>query len=156
MRIFVLTATYELRVSRKNHLRDHPTCKTSYEWCTRELSQVDHNVWRRSFFSDFLDLDVSVILGSTLGPLLFLGYINNFRTCTSMLSALFADDTSGRAKGYVLQDVISYVNLELQKVANWFLANKMSLNDSKTKYIIFRTYNKPVDPQIRNVIYNCT
>ncbi len=25
MRIFVLTATYELRVIRKNHLRDHPT-----------------------------------------------------------------------------------------------------------------------------------
>ncbi len=25
MRIFVLTATYELRVSRKNQLRDHPT-----------------------------------------------------------------------------------------------------------------------------------
>jgi hypothetical protein len=73
-----------------------------------------------------------------------------------MFSALFADDTSGWAKGYVLQDVISYVNLELQKVANWFLANKMSLNDSKTKYIIFRTYNKPVDPQICNVVYNCT
>jgi|LakMenE18May11ns_1017448.scaffolds.fasta_scaffold9091994_1 hypothetical protein len=28
MRIFVLTATYELRVSRKNHLRDHPTVHT--------------------------------------------------------------------------------------------------------------------------------
>jgi hypothetical protein len=26
MRIFVLTATYELRVSRKSHLRDHPNC----------------------------------------------------------------------------------------------------------------------------------
>jgi hypothetical protein len=25
MRIFVLTANYELRVSRKSHLRDHPT-----------------------------------------------------------------------------------------------------------------------------------
>jgi hypothetical protein len=25
MRIFVLTATYELRVSRKSHLRDHPS-----------------------------------------------------------------------------------------------------------------------------------
>jgi hypothetical protein len=25
MRIFVLAATYELRVSRKNHLRDHPS-----------------------------------------------------------------------------------------------------------------------------------
>jgi hypothetical protein len=34
MRIFVLTATYELRVSRKSHLRDHPNtwpskCHTS-------------------------------------------------------------------------------------------------------------------------------
>jgi hypothetical protein len=27
MRIFVLTATYELRVSGKNHLRDHPTAR---------------------------------------------------------------------------------------------------------------------------------
>ncbi len=29
MRIFVLTATYELRVSRKNHLRDHPNLMLS-------------------------------------------------------------------------------------------------------------------------------
>ncbi len=27
MRIFVLTATYELRVSRKSHLRDHPIAR---------------------------------------------------------------------------------------------------------------------------------
>jgi hypothetical protein len=27
MRIFVLTATHDLRVSRKSHLRDHPTSK---------------------------------------------------------------------------------------------------------------------------------
>ncbi len=30
MRIFVLTATYELRVSRKSHLRDHPTVVPRY------------------------------------------------------------------------------------------------------------------------------
>ena len=29
MRIFVLTATYELRVSRKSHLRDHPSLNIS-------------------------------------------------------------------------------------------------------------------------------
>ncbi len=28
MRIFVLTATYELRVSRKSHLRNHPTAQS--------------------------------------------------------------------------------------------------------------------------------
>jgi hypothetical protein len=32
----------------------------------------------------------------------------------------------------------------------------MSVNASKTKYIIFRTHNKPVDPQICNVVYNST
>jgi hypothetical protein len=73
-----------------------------------------------------------------------------------MFSALFADDTTGLAKGYVLQDVINYVNVELQKMANWFRANKMCLNASKTKYIIFRTHNKPVDPLVCNVVYNCT
>ncbi len=41
-------------------------------------------------------------------------------------------------------------------MANWFRANKMSLNASKTKYIIFRNQNKPVDPQICNVVYNST
>ncbi len=71
-----------------------------------------------------------------------------------MFSALFADDTTGLAKGPVLVDVIAYVNCELQKMANWFRSNKMSLNASKTKYIIFRTQNKPVDLAVCNVVYN--
>jgi hypothetical protein len=40
MRIFVLTATYEFRVSRKSHLRDHPTFiiinHTNYTTCILE------------------------------------------------------------------------------------------------------------------------
>ncbi len=36
MRIFVLTATYELRVSRKSHLRDHPNLYT----CAMVLDSV--------------------------------------------------------------------------------------------------------------------
>ncbi len=31
MRIFVLTGTYELRVSRKSHLRDHPSVKDNVD-----------------------------------------------------------------------------------------------------------------------------
>ncbi len=30
MHVFVLTATYELRVSRKSHLRDHPSLACRY------------------------------------------------------------------------------------------------------------------------------
>ncbi len=73
-----------------------------------------------------------------------------------MFSALFADDTTGLAKGPILQHVIKFVNIELQKMANWFRANKMCLNASKTKTIIFRTHNKPADPLHCNVYYNCT
>jgi hypothetical protein len=32
MRIFVLTGTYELRVSRKSHLRDHPKKTITHIW----------------------------------------------------------------------------------------------------------------------------
>jgi hypothetical protein len=71
-----------------------------------------------------------------------------------MFTALFADDTTSLARGQILSDVISYVIIELQKMANWFRANKMSVNASKTKYIIFRTQNKPVNPLECNVVYN--
>jgi hypothetical protein len=86
-----------------------------------------------AIFSDFLDLDISVLQGSTLGPIMFLCYINDFWMCTYLFSVLFADDTTGLAKGANLQNVISFVNLELQKIANWFRSNKMQLNASKTK-----------------------
>jgi hypothetical protein len=129
---------------------------TAHDWFSSYLQGRSQCVDISGNFSEFLDLDISVIQGSTLGPLLFLCYINDFWRCTSMFSVLFADDTTGLAKGLILDDVIKYVNCELQKMANWFRANKMSLNASKTKYIIFRTQNKPVDPQICNVVYNST
>jgi hypothetical protein len=40
MRIFVLTATYELRVSRKSHLRDHPTPVRLTIYCISFIEQI--------------------------------------------------------------------------------------------------------------------
>jgi signal recognition particle subunit SEC65 len=127
----------------------------AHEWFKSYLEGRSQCVDIGGTLSDFMELAISVIQGSTLGPLLFLCYINDFWKCTSMFSALFADDTTSLAKGPVLADVISYVNRELQKMANWFRSNKMCLNASKTKYIIFRTPNKPVDPAVCHVVYNC-
>jgi hypothetical protein len=129
---------------------------TAHAWFSSYLQGRSQCVDIDGKFSEFLDLDISVIQGSTLGPLLFLCYINDFWRCTSMFSVLFADDTTSLAKGLILNDVITYVNCELQKMANWFRSNKMSVNASKTKYIIFRTQNKPVDPLICNIVYNST
>ena len=41
---------------------------------------------------------------------------------------------------------LNYINTELNKMAVWFRANKMAVNAEKTKYIIFHTKNKRVDP----------
>ena len=129
---------------------------TSYNWFQSYLSGRSQSVDISGNLSDFIDLDISVIQGSTLGPLLFLCYINDFFSASSLFSVLFADDTSCLAKGPILLDLIAYVNLELQKIANWLRSNKMALNVSKTKYIVFRSHGKPINPDDCNLVYNST
>ena len=50
--------------------------------------------------------------------------------------------------------MIVFVNSELQKIANWFRSNKMAVNISKTKYVIFRTKGKKIDDNISPVTFN--
>ena len=99
-------------------------------------------------------MDISVIQGSTLGPLLFLCYINDFFTATTLFSVLFADDTTCLSKGKKLDELVRYVNQELQKIALWFKANKMAVNTSKTKYIVFRTQGKHVNNDLCRLVFN--
>ena len=44
-----------------------------------------------------------------------------------------------------LQFLFSSANSELSKAACWFQANKLTLNVSKTKYMLFRSKNMPFD-----------
>jgi len=83
-------------------------------------------------------------------------FINDFWTATNLLSVLFADDTTCLTKGDDLPMLIQFVNTELRKVANWFRSNKMALNVSKTRYIIFRAHGKPFNPEDCNIFYNST
>jgi hypothetical protein len=92
-------------------------------------------------FSDFKDIVMSVFQGSSLGPMLFLCFINDIYRCTSLDMFLFADDTNALSKNDNLSDLIDFVNAELKKLAVWFKANKLVINVSKTKYMIFRTKN---------------
>jgi hypothetical protein len=53
-----------------------------------------------------------------------------------------------------LRELTLSVKTELQKIANWFCANKMAINASKTKFIKFRTRGKIVNPLDCKLIYN--
>ncbi len=93
-------------------------------------------------------------LNSILDPILFLCYINGFYSATTLFSVLFADDTTCLSKGKVLKDLIDYVNGELQKIAMWFRSNKMAVNTSKTKFIIFRTRGKMINDEYCVLLFN--
>jgi hypothetical protein len=120
---------------------------TTYKWFENYLSGRTQKVDINGNLSHEQNLDISVIQGSTLGPILFLCYINDFFSATSLFSVLFADDTTCLSKGKKLNELLAYVSTELQKIAVWFRANKLAVNTMKTKFIVFRTQGKKINPE---------
>jgi hypothetical protein len=127
---------------------------TALLWFKNYLSGRSQIVEINGCKSEALSLDISVIQGSILGPILFLCYINDFYSATTLFSVLFADDTAGFGQGNNLKDLTVYVNGELKKIANWFRSNKMAVNTSKTKYIVFRTRGKRIEPDDCRLVFN--
>ena len=87
-------------------------------------------------------ITMGVIQGSILGPLLYLIFVNDLPGATYLKSQMFADDTNFLARGGSIKDMEEKINIELGKVADWFTANKLSLNTKKTHYMIFKKRKK--------------
>ena len=121
------------------------------------------NTWFRSYLcnrkqyvaiggqsSKYTTLEHGVPQGSVLGPLLFLLYINDLHECIKFSKAFhFADDTNllyippKRSRN---RNIVRKLNIDLKSLNNWLLANKISLNSTKTELIIFRQKNKSIQP----------
>ena len=100
------------------------------------------------------DVDISVLQESTLGPILFLCFINDIHHATTLFSLLFADDTCLLAADKNLKSVIELCNVELKKIANWLMANKLAVNVSKCKFIIFHNRGKIVNHDEARLFFN--
>ena len=80
------------------------------------------------------------IQGSILGPLLFISYINDIVNTTSLLElTLFADDTTLLFSHPDIASQNDIINIELQEICNWFQANKLSVNATRTNYMVLGT-----------------
>ena len=64
----------------------------------------------------------------------------------------FADHTTVFASDSDINNVHATVNRELVGVDNWLKANRLSLNVSKTSYMIISNQNKAIDIRIRDSI----
>ena len=58
---------------------------------------------------------------------------------------MFEDDTNLFISDSNIENLSVKMNQELRKVANWFKANKIFLNISKTKYSLFHSTRKRKD-----------
>lgn len=104
--------------------------------------------------SQFVDVDRSrsrpqlvrygVPQGSVLGPLLFNIFINSLiDTPMQGNLVLYADDSTLVVRGASAEDLKCSSYTDLTYLAEWLHENRLHINVDKSKYVLFRTKNKP-------------
>ena len=107
-------------------------------WITSYLNNRMQYVHLDDAVSGLLTVICGVPQGSVLGPTLFLLYINDLPNVSEILSyILFADDTNIFYTGDDIYEICNILSNELKKLDIWFRVNKLSLNVSKTNFIVF-------------------
>ena len=92
-----------------------------------------------SRISNLVEILSGVPQGSILGPILFSIFINDLPTaCIESTPYLFADD-GALYFDHISRGNYSNVKLEIQSIYKWLQANKLALNNDKTKLLIFDT-----------------
>lgn len=118
----------------------------AHKWVQSYLEERNQFVEINNIKSESCRVACGVPQGSVLGPVLFLLYVNDIVSVSNVLKCiLFADDTTLFYSGENLSDVLQTIQDEFQKIMNWFNANRLSLNLSKTNFMIFSSKKIDID-----------
>ena len=112
-----------------------------YKWFESYLSNRKQYTVVNGICSSTHAIEYGVPQGSVLGPVLFLLYINDIKNAAPINTVkLFADDTNLFVNGKSETDVCEKANEILKNLANYFLANKLTVSIDKTCYSIFSPF----------------
>ena len=102
-----------------------------------------------NFKSQYHNISCGIPQGSVMGPLLFNIVINDLPSATRNFDfVMYADDTTlvstletfGRTCN--VKEIERNINIEISKVTTWLQRNKLQLNVSKSKFMMFFEHPK--------------
>ena len=112
----------------------------SLKWFKSFLSNRKQKVKIGKIWSSTLkEMDISVLQGSIIGVILFLIFVNDLYNCDPELFAvLFADDLTSLISHDNIKTLNELGNKCIDKLLNWYTANKLAIHPGKSRYMIFK------------------
>lgn len=108
------------------------------QWFVSYLADRKFRVRVGKQFSDEQTVNIGIPQGSILGPILFIIYNNDLpRISDRLKTTLFADDTNFSLTHNDYDSMVTIFNSELQKIQEWTVANRLTINNSKTELLLF-------------------
>jgi len=153
------TVNHSILISK---LRYYGLKEPSLSWLSSYLSNRLQQVSLNGQLSTPKQVTCGVPQGSILGPLLFLIYINDMNKAINNSTVYhFADDTNLLYSHKNPKTLKKVMNIDLKSLYEWLCANRLSLNVSKTEFMIFRPPKKTLSNRIvltlnRTKIYEST
>ena len=120
-------------------------------WIKSYLSNRKQRVFFNGSLSNIIQVESGIPQGSCLGPLLVSIFTNDMPLALSKASVpMYADDSTLYTTATTVTEITATLNKELQFILECVASNKLVLNISMTKRILFGTnHSLNPKPQIR-------